>query len=126
MNYHIDKFGVKTALPGEPNDTLIPLPDADTYKQLERIATELENLHRMADSAEEQAEAAKEQADAAEKQARLAEEESAAATAEAQKARRQSRISNAIAITAIIVALLAWLVPREAVYAAISSFVQSL
>lgn len=78
----------------------------------------LEQLKKIADAAQEQAATAKEQA-------RLAREDAGAAREDARIARRQSRINIGIAIFAVIVALLAWLVPREAVYQAIYAFFQS-
>ena len=62
MNYIIDKFATKIAILGTTDDKVFSLPDADTSKQLERIAdilTELENLRRIASAAEEQAQLAK-------------------------------------------------------------------
>lgn len=75
MNYTIDKFGTKIAIPGTTDDKISSLPDADTSKQLERIAdilSELENLRRVATAAEEQAKDAKKRTELAEQKAKSA------------------------------------------------------
>lgn len=59
MNYFTDKNGTRIPAPGNSNDKVIPLPDGDISKQLER----------MADSLEAEIELAKDQAEAAEKAA---------------------------------------------------------
>lgn len=65
-------------------------------------------------------------ANAAEKRAELAEQKANYAREDAHEAKRRSQIANTISISAIIVALLTWLTPREAVYSAICAFFQSL
>lgn len=99
MNYTIDKFGTKIAIQGTTDDKVSSLPDADTSKQLERIAdilTELENLRRVASAAEEQAKAAEKQADASEKRTELAEQK-------AKSAKKDATFSKIISILALLV-----------------------
>lgn len=110
MNYTIDKFGTKIAIQGTTDDKVSSLPDADTSKQLERIAdilTELENLRRVASAAEEQAKVAKMQAEAAEEQSR--------------KSNRRSNINTGISVVAVIVSFLGWLVPQELAFETIQN-----
>ena len=99
MNYTIDKFGTKIAIQGTTDDKVTPLPDADTSKQLERIAdilTELENLRRVASAAEEQAKAAEKQADSAEKRTELAEQK-------AKSAKKDALFSKIVSVLALLV-----------------------
>lgn len=97
--------------------------EREKWANQERAAVQLEKI---ANAMKEQVEAAKKQADAAQEQAVLAKQESEVAKKDAAAAKRQSKINTWIAVAAIVVALLAWLIPREAVYAATSAFFQSL
>ena len=120
MNYTIDKFGTKIAIQGTTDDKVSSLPDADTSKQLERIAdilTELENLRRVAGAAEEQAKAAEEQAKVAKMQAEAAEEQS-------RKSNRRSNINTGISVVAVIVSFLGWLVPQELAFETIQNILE--
>lgn len=94
----------------------------EMFQEQERLDASV----RAANQLEKIAVAAQEQADAAKKQADLAKKESESAKTEAFEAKRQSKINTWIAVAAVVVAVLSWLVPREAVYIAIRTFFQLL
>ena len=115
MNYTIDKFGTKIAIQGTTDDKVSSLPDADTSKQLERIAdilTELEKLRRIASAAEEQAQLAREKAESAKEESR--------------KATRRSNISTGISVVSVVISLLGWIVPQKLAFEAIQKALECI
>lgn len=104
--------------------------EQEKYANQERMLLELkkmaESASKQAEAAQAQAEASKDQAETAKEQAALAKQEAESAREEAHNAKQQSKINTWIAVAAVVVAILAWLVPDYAVRAAICAFFQTL
>ena len=113
----------------------IVLPSGADIKELRRIADAAEKraeiAERQAKAAEEQAalaekeaESAQEIAAAAKEQTELAKAEAESAKKESAEAKRQSKINTYIAVVAVVVSILSWLVPKEVVFQSICTFFQ--
>lgn len=92
-------------------------------EQIEQSDELSEQVDMLQNSLQEQINELKQIADAAEARAKLAKEEAKSAKIEATRSRKQSQISNLIAIVAIVIAALAWLVPRDVMIQFFSSFI---